>query len=99
MTSEPLDTLVARRLREARIAAGMTVREAAAAAGIPDHSLLVRYENRKTRPPLDRLYALAEAYNTTLAALLAKRDEVVKLIAAIELADAQTLNRLLAALN
>lgn len=99
MTGEPLDTLVARRLREARIAAGMTVREAAAAAGIPDHSLLVRYENSVARPPLERLHALATAYGTTLAALVTERDEVVKLIAAIERADTQTLNRLLAALN
>ncbi|WP_322489308.1 helix-turn-helix transcriptional regulator [Chloroflexus sp.] len=99
MMHKPLDTLVARRLREARIAAGLTVREAAAAAGIPDHSLLVRYENRVARPPLERLHALAMAYDTTLAALLTERDEAVKLIAAIERADTPTLNRLLAALN
>lgn len=99
MTSEPLDTMVARRLKEARIAAGLTVREAAAAAGIPDHSLLVRYENSVARPPLERLRALATTYDTTLAALLTERDEVVKLIAAIERADTQTLNRLLAALH
>lgn len=99
MASEPLDALVARRLRAARIAAGLTVREAAAAAGIPDHSVLVRYENSAARPPLERLRALASAYETTLAALLAERDEVVPLIAAIERADTQTLNRLLAALG
>lgn len=99
MGSEPLEARVGRRLREARIAAGLTVREAAAAAGIPDHSLLVRYENSAARPPLERLHALATAYDTTLAALLTERDEVVSLIAAIERADAMTLSRLLAALN
>ena len=99
MVSEPLDARVARRLREARIAAGLTVREAAAAASIPDHSLLVRYENRVAHPPLDRLHALTAAYDTTLAALLTERDEVVRLIAAIERADAPTLSRLLAALD
>jgi transcriptional regulator with XRE-family HTH domain len=97
--TEALDALVARRLREARIAAGLTVREAAAAADIPDHSLLVRYENNGARPPLERLHALAAAYQTTLAALLTERDEAVRLIAAIEQADAPTLSRLLAALN
>lgn len=99
MTNEPLETLVARRLREARIAAGLTVREAAAAAGIPDHSVLVRYENSVARPTLERLHALATAYDTTLAALVTERDEVVKLVAAIERADTQTLDRLLAALS
>lgn len=97
MARESLDTLVARRLRAARIAAGLTVREAA--AGMPDHSVLVRYENSAARPPLDRLHALATAYGTTLAALLAERDEVAPLIAAIERADTQTLSRLLAALS
>jgi len=99
MDDEPLEARVGRRLREARLTAGLTVREAAEAAGIPHHSLLVRYENSAARPPLERLGALAGAYGTTVAALLAERDEVVPLIAQIERADVAVLQRLLAALR
>ena len=95
----PLDGRIGRRLREARIAAGLTMREAASSAGIPNHSLLVRYENGTARPPLDRLAALASAYDTTLAAILAERDEAVALITAIEQASPATLQRLLRALD
>jgi transcriptional regulator with XRE-family HTH domain len=99
MAREPLDTLVGRRLREARIAAGLTMREAAESAGIPNHSLLVRYENGSTIPSLERLEMLATAYHTTLAAILAERDEAIALITAIERATPATLQRLLAALK
>lgn len=99
MSREPLSTRLGRRLREARVRAGLTVREAAQAAGIPNHSLLVRYENNDSHPPLDRLEALADAYETTPAALLAEQDEAVGLIALLERADATTLQRILAALR
>jgi transcriptional regulator with XRE-family HTH domain len=99
MPDERLEVKVGRRLREARISAQITVREAADAVGLPSHSILVRYENGTTRPPLDRLAALAVAYGTTLAALLAERDELVPLIAAAERADAVTVNRLQAILE
>lgn len=99
MTYESLSARVGRRLREARIAAGLTVREASSCAGIPSHSLLVRYENDSARPPLDRLEALAHVYDTTLAALLSERDEAVGLIALIERADPATLRQLLLALE
>lgn len=98
MLAEPLGARVGRRLRQARIAAGLTVREAAQQAGLPDHSLLVRYEQSAARPPLERLQALAATYSLTLAALLAERDDVVPLIALIEQADPATLQLLLAAL-
>jgi transcriptional regulator with XRE-family HTH domain len=75
------------------------VREAADLAGLPSHSILVRYENGTARPPLDRLAALAAAYQTTLAALLAERDDMVPLIAAAERADVTTVSRLRAVLD
>lgn len=99
MAPEPLATRLGRRLREARVRAGLTVREAAQAAGIPNHSLLVRYENNDAHPPPERLEALADAYETTAAALLAERDEAVALIALLDRADATTLQRILAALR
>jgi transcriptional regulator with XRE-family HTH domain len=99
MAYESLDARIGRRLREARIAAGLTMREASSSAGIPSHSLLVRYEHGAARPPLERLDALARIYDTTLAAILTERDEAVALIAEIERADPTMLRRLLAALN
>lgn len=99
MPDERLEARVGRRLREARINAQFTVREAAEAAGLPNHSILVRYENGTARPPLERLAALAAVYNTTLAALLAERDESVALIAAIERANPHTLQRLRAVIE
>jgi transcriptional regulator with XRE-family HTH domain len=99
MADERLEERVGRRLREARIGARLTVREAAIAAGLPDHSILVRYENGAARPPMDRLAALAGAYHTTLAAILAERDETVSLIEAVERANRATLERLRAVLD
>jgi transcriptional regulator with XRE-family HTH domain len=99
MEHEPLHTRLGRRLREARVNAGFTVREAALRAGIVSHSLLVRYENSHAHPPPGRLEALANAYGTTVAALHAEHDEAVALIAVIDRADITTLQRLLAALR
>ncbi len=79
-----------RRLFNTRVAAGLTVRAAAHAIGV-DHSMIVRYENAQSIPPLERLITLADLYGMTLAALLASTDEAVALIAAIDRADAQTL--------
>lgn len=84
---EPIDVRVARRLRSARLAAGFTVREAAAQSGVPDHSMIVRYENGDARPPLDRLALLAHVYGLTVAALLVADDALMPLIAALEQAD------------
>ncbi|WP_217352456.1 helix-turn-helix domain-containing protein [Candidatus Viridilinea mediisalina] len=99
MQNEALTQRLGRRLRTARFAAGLTVREAAARAGLPGHTQLVRYENGRAQPPLERLAALASAYGTTLSALLALHDEAVALIAVIERADESTLRRLLGALE
>ncbi len=81
---EPVDVRVARRLRTARLNARLTVREAAEQAGFDDHSPIVRYENGTTRPPLERLEALAGVYGLTLAALLAETDAAMPLIVELE---------------
>ena len=86
--SAAIDVRVARRLREARVAAGMTVREAATRTGL-DHSQIVKYENGTHRPPLNRLDMLADAYGLTLAALLAENDALVPIIADLERAQRQ----------
>lgn len=99
MNNEPLEQRIGRRLREARISAGLTVREAALLAGMPSHSLLVRYENGNSAPPPARLDALATIYETTAAALLAERDESVALIKLIDQADPATIQHLLTALR
>ena len=79
-----------RRLFDQRVAAGLTVRAAAKLIGV-DHSMIVRYENAQSIPPLDRLIALAELYGSTPAALLASSDAALALIAAIDQADPGTL--------
>ena len=57
---ETLTARVGRRLRAARLQAGMTVREATAATGIA-HSMIVKYENGAIPPPLNRIDTLADA--------------------------------------
>lgn len=86
------------RLREARLAAYLTVREAADRLGI-DHSMIVRYERGDSLPPLNRLIALALAYDTTPAALLAQEASAAPLIAAIDRADAAVVAKLQALLR
>jgi transcriptional regulator with XRE-family HTH domain len=86
---EAVDVRVARRLRAYRLAAGLTVREVASHLDLQDHSILVRYENGGARPSLDRLAQLAQLYGLTAAALLARDDALVPLIAALERADPQ----------
>lgn len=96
---EPIDVRVARRLRSARLAAGLTVREAAERIGNTDHSMIVRYENGDARPPLDRLAMLAHSYGITVAALLAADDALVPLITALEHTDATVWAMITAVLN
>jgi len=81
------------RLREARQGANLTVREVGERLGV-DHSMIVRYENGETLPPLDRLIALAEISHLTPAALLARHTAAVPLIAAIDQAEAGAIARL-----
>jgi transcriptional regulator with XRE-family HTH domain len=86
------------RLREARQTANLTVREAGERLGV-DHSMIVRYENGESLPPLDRLIVLAELYGLTPAALLTRHAVAVPLIAAIDRAETDTITRLAALLD
>ena len=86
------------RLRDARQTANLTVREVGERLGV-DHSMIVRYENSESLPPLDRLIALADIYGLTPAALLARHAAAVSVIAAIDQAEAGTIARLGALLD
>ena len=91
MTLDSLPPVVARlgeRLREARLNARLTVREAAERAGLRAHGTLVQYENGKVLPPLDRLAALAHAYGVPLASLLVSQDVLMPLVTLLEHASA-----------
>jgi transcriptional regulator with XRE-family HTH domain len=90
---ETMAARVARRLREARLKARMTVREAAACLDI-SHTLIVKYENGVVAPSFDRLDALARIYGLTSAALLADQDETIPVLAAIDQASAAQLAQL-----
>lgn len=77
--AEPLSARVARRLRDARLQARLTVREAARQAGLESHATVVKYENG-AGVPLDRLGDLARVYAVAPPALLTARDELVPLL-------------------
>jgi transcriptional regulator with XRE-family HTH domain len=74
---------VARRLRDARVRAGMTVREAAGALAI-SHTLIVKYENGLVAPSFERVQSLAALYRSSPAALLAERDEAIPFLALLD---------------
>jgi transcriptional regulator with XRE-family HTH domain len=96
--SELVSARVARRLREARIAARMTVREVAGCLNV-NHTLIVKYENGLLQPSLNRLDALARLYGSTAAALLTTEDAAVQLFATLDQASAAQLAQFVAALN
>jgi transcriptional regulator with XRE-family HTH domain len=93
LEQERMAAKVARRLRAARIKAGMTVREVAASLDI-SHTLIVKYENGTVAPSFNRLDALARIYGLTPAALLADHDETISVLAAIDQASAAQLAQL-----
>lgn len=87
MTSQPLDPVLAqigRRLREARLHAGLTVRVAATGAGLRAHGTLVQYENGHILPPLDRLALLAHVYGVPLSSLVVSNDALMPVVALLE---------------
>jgi transcriptional regulator with XRE-family HTH domain len=98
MHAEPLGGRVARRLRDARVRAGMTVREAAAALAI-SHTLIVKYENGVVAPSFERLQSLAALYRTSAAALVAERDEAMPLFALLDQASAAEIAALIRLVN
>jgi transcriptional regulator with XRE-family HTH domain len=75
---------VGARLREARLTARLTVREAAVAVGLRNHGTLVQYEHGNVLPPLDRLAALALTYRVPLASLLVSDDALIPLVTLLE---------------
>ena len=98
MTTEPLGARVARRLRDARIQAGMTVRETAAELAI-SHTLIVKYENAVVAPSFERLRSLAAIYHTSAAALLAERDEAIPLFALLDQATGEEITQFIQLMN
>ena len=60
--------LISLRLRNARISAGLTVRQLAAEAGL-SHTTVVRSEMGHTTPSTATLQALSEALGVSLASL------------------------------
>jgi transcriptional regulator with XRE-family HTH domain len=95
MTSDTRVPAVAQlgdRLREARLNARLTVREAAERAGLRAHGTLVQYENGRVLPPLDRLAALAAAYDVPLASLMVSRDALAPVVTMLERATASQIS-------
>jgi transcriptional regulator with XRE-family HTH domain len=97
MTADAPSPVVAHlgsRLREARLNARLTVREAAERVGLRAHGTLVQYEHGKVLPPLERLAALAHAYDTPLASLLVSHDALAPVVALLERATASQISAL-----
>ena len=76
--------LIGERLREARLNARLTVREAAERAGLRAHGTLVQYENGQVLPPLNRLAALAAAYDVPLSSLVVSHNALVPVVTMLE---------------
>ena len=86
--SSPVIARIGERLREARLNARLTVREAAARVGLRAHGTLVQYENGKVLPPLDRLAMLAQVYDIPLASLVVSHDALIPVMTMLEHATA-----------
>lgn len=87
MTASASSPAIARlgdRLREARLNARLTMREAAVRVGLRAHGTLVQYENGNVLPPLDRLAALAQVYGIPLASLVVTNDALIPVVAMLE---------------
>ncbi|MDZ4717484.1 MAG: helix-turn-helix transcriptional regulator [Roseiflexaceae bacterium] len=83
-TAPQLAAQVGARLREARLTARLTVREAAAQIGLRAHGTLVQYENGHVAPPLERLAAMATVYRISLASLFVTQEALIPLISLLE---------------
>ena len=96
MTDDPIDLarVIGARLREARLNARLTVREAAARAGLRGHATLVQYERGAVLPPLHRLAALARVYNVSLAGLLVADTALSPVVDRLDRADAAQIGAL-----
>jgi transcriptional regulator with XRE-family HTH domain len=58
--------------------------ESAEHAGLRAHGTLVQYENGNVLPPLDRLAALAQAYDVPLASLMVSHDALMPMVTMLE---------------
>ncbi len=92
--SSPVITQLGERLREARLNARLTVREAAERVGLHSHGTLVQYEHGAVLPPLVRLAALAAAYNTSLSSLVVSHDALAPVVSLLERATPQQIGAL-----
>jgi transcriptional regulator with XRE-family HTH domain len=86
--------LIGRRLRQIREQEGLTLRDLAQRLGFPHHTILLKYERGETAPSTARLVSLARALNSSPAALLARDDQAIPIIAAVDRADAVELAQL-----
>ena len=86
--SSPAIARLGDRLREARLNARLTVREAAVRIGLRAHGTLVQYENGNVLPPLDRLARLAQVYDVPLASLVVSNDALIPVVTMLEHATA-----------
>jgi transcriptional regulator with XRE-family HTH domain len=80
----PIVVQVGARLREARLNARLTAREAAERIGLKAHGTLVQYESGKVTPPLERLAALADVYGVPLASLFVEHDALIPVVTLLE---------------
>lgn len=85
---------IGRRLRQLREQEGLTLRDLAQRLGFPHHTILLKYERGETAPSTARLVSLARALNSSPAALLARDDQAIPIIAAVDRADAVELAQL-----
>ena len=85
---------IGRRLRQLREQEGLTLRDLAQRLGFPHHTILLKYERGETAPSTARLVSLARALNSSPAALLARDDHAMPIIAAVDRADAIELAQL-----
>ena len=85
---------IGRRLRRLREQEGLTLRELAQRLGFPHHTILLKYERGETAPSTARLVSLARALNSSPAALLARDDQAIPIITAVDRADAVELAQL-----
>ena len=73
--ADALDALVGKRVRERRLALGLTVQELAAALGVP-YQQLHKYETGANRLSAGRLFLLAEALRVEVAHFFGEDEEV-----------------------
>jgi transcriptional regulator with XRE-family HTH domain len=90
----PLAVKVGARLREARLTARLTVREAAERVGLRAHGTLVQYESGKVAPPLERLAALARVYDVPLASLFVAHDALIPVVTLLDRATPEQIGAL-----